>query len=113
MHLHISPVDRVSSRAELAVSLYDAAKLGLGYGREATRLVLAHAFDTLQLHRVGLRVVSYNERAIRCYLACGFVVEGVIREASVVAGVRHDDIVMGVFSNEFQRVGNSQASPNS
>ena len=102
VHLHMSPVDSVSSRAELAISLYDADKLGFGLGREAVRLVLTHAFDTLLLHRVGLRVVSYNERAIRCYLACGFVVEGRVREASSVAGERFDDLVMGIFASEFR-----------
>jgi RimJ/RimL family protein N-acetyltransferase len=102
VHLNMSPVDSVAARAELAISLYDTAKLGLGLGREAIRLVLAYAFDTLQLHRVGLRVVSYNERAIRCYSACGFVVEGRVREASLVAGERFDDIIMGIFASEFR-----------
>jgi RimJ/RimL family protein N-acetyltransferase len=29
-----------------------------------------------------LRVVAYNTRAIRCYLACGFVVEGRMRKSA-------------------------------
>jgi len=89
------------ARARLAVGLYDPAKLGMGLGREAVRLMLAHAFGSLGLHRVGLRVVAYNMRAIRCYRACGFVEEGREREAAFVGGKRHDDIMMGVLAREF------------
>ena len=37
---------------------------GRGLGTEATELMLAHAFERLGLHRVGLSVFSYNLRAI-------------------------------------------------
>ncbi|MBA3626540.1 MAG: GNAT family N-acetyltransferase, partial [Chloroflexi bacterium] len=40
---------------------------GQGYGTEAASLMLAHAFERLGLHRVGLSVFSFNERAIRSY----------------------------------------------
>ena len=79
---------------------------GLNGGRQsgvagAIRLVLAHAF-TLGLHRISLRVVTYTARAIRCYSACGLVVEGRGREAALVGGERHDDIMMGVLAREFR-----------
>ena len=64
-----------------------------GIGREAIQLVLHHAFEVL--HRVGLRVISYNERAIRAYKACGFVEEGREREAAFVSGAWHDDVIIG------------------
>ena len=35
----------------------------------------------LALHRVALTVFEFNERAIRSYEKCGFVVEGRAREA--------------------------------
>ncbi len=34
-----------------------------GYGTEATRLMLDHAFGTLGLHRIALFVFEFNERA--------------------------------------------------
>ena len=63
-------LDWQDARAQFAVGLYDPARLGIGLGRETVRLVLQHAFGELRLHRVGLRVVAYNVRAIRCYQAC-------------------------------------------
>jgi len=54
--------------------------LGQGLGTEVTRVVLDFAFGPLALHRVGLRVLAYNRRAIGCYEKCGFQEEGRERE---------------------------------
>lgn len=99
--VRLDGLDAHDARARLAVGLYDPAKLGMGLGREAIRLVLAHAFGPLELHRVNLRVVADNVRAIRCYRACGFVEEGREREPALVGGERHDDVMMGVLAREF------------
>src|SRR5947208_6204263 len=40
---------------------------GKGYGTEATRLLVRHAFDTLNLNRVWLHVYDDNARGIRAY----------------------------------------------
>lgn len=101
--IRLDGVDMHDRRARLAIGLYDQKQLGMGLGREAVRLMLSYAFDSLKLHRVGLRVISYNERAIRCYQACGFVVEGREREAALVGKKRHDDVIMGVLAYEFRR----------
>jgi RimJ/RimL family protein N-acetyltransferase len=42
------------------VLLSGPAVYGRGFGTEATRLVLAHAFDTVGLHRVELEVFAFN-----------------------------------------------------
>jgi RimJ/RimL family protein N-acetyltransferase len=47
-------------------------------------------------------VLAYNERAIRAYQKCGFVVEGRERETAFVDGKWHDDLMMGLLSTEFQ-----------
>lgn len=96
-------------RARLAVGLYDSARLGMGLGRESVRLVLVQAFDVLGLHRVDLRVLAYNLRAIRCYERCGFVVEGREREAALVDGARHDDLIMGILAREFRALSGSKS----
>jgi [ribosomal protein S5]-alanine N-acetyltransferase len=99
--IRLDDLDQHDRRARLAVGLYDPAKLGIGLGREAIRLVLKHAFGKLGLHRISLRVVDYNIRAIRCYRACGFVEEGRESEAASVADERHDDVIMGLLAREF------------
>jgi len=50
-------------------------------------------------HRVWSRVGAYNTRATRCYLACGFVVEGRVLKTALVAGERRNDPTMARLCN--------------
>jgi RimJ/RimL family protein N-acetyltransferase len=77
---------------------------GRGYGTEATRLMLDHAFDVLGLHRVALYVFEFNERAIRAYRRCGFVIEGRSRESIFRDGRWWDELAMSVLESDRQRV---------
>ena len=56
---------------EYGIGIDAAPDRGRGYGTEVTRLVLAYAFDTLQLPRVRLVVAARNQRARACYTRCG------------------------------------------
>ena len=93
--------DPVDSRARLALGILARDCLGQGLGREVVRLVLAHAFGPLGLHRVDVRVLDFNDRARRCYLACGFAEEGRERQSARVGDKWHDEIIMGVLAAEF------------
>ncbi|MCU0910024.1 MAG: GNAT family N-acetyltransferase [Rhodobacteraceae bacterium] len=89
-------------RAGLAVGLLRDGDLGRGIGRRAIRLALAEAFGPLELHRVSVRVLAMNARAIRCYRACGFVEEGREREsARLSTGEWADDLLMGLLARDF------------
>jgi ribosomal-protein-alanine N-acetyltransferase len=87
-------------RARYAVGLFAPEHLGRGYGSEITRLVLDHAFDDLGLHRIDLRVLEFNTRAIACYERAGFVVEGRERESCLIDGTWYDDVIMGALAHE-------------
>jgi RimJ/RimL family protein N-acetyltransferase len=93
---------RRDRRARYAIGLYHPDFLGHGTGTTATRLVLAYAFGELRMHRVDLRVLAYNTRAIACYRRCGFVEEGVERESAWVNGAWHDDVMMSVLEPEYR-----------
>jgi RimJ/RimL family protein N-acetyltransferase len=99
--IRLHGVDLRDRRANLAVGIEDRARLGIGLGTEAIGLVLNYAFTVLELHRLSVRVVAYNKRAIRAYEKCGFVIEGTEREAAFVDGAWHDDILMGLLDREF------------
>ena len=74
---------------------------GQGYGTEATGLMLQLAFERIGLHRVGLSVFSFNERAIRSYRKSGFQLEGRAREAIMRGGERFDEFTMSVLAQEW------------
>ncbi|TCQ03315.1 acetyltransferase (GNAT) family protein [Rhizobium sp. PP-F2F-G36] len=85
----------------MAIGIYDPTLLSKGLGSEAILLLIRYAFADLQLHRIGIRVLAYNQRAIRAYEKCGFVVEGREREAAFVNDAWHDDVMMGLLEHEF------------
>jgi [ribosomal protein S5]-alanine N-acetyltransferase len=60
-------IDRNNRCARYAIGIFNPANWNRGFGTEATRLVLRFAFEELNLHRLDLRVLAFNERAIGCY----------------------------------------------
>ncbi|WP_420011450.1 GNAT family N-acetyltransferase [Tateyamaria sp.] len=91
-------------RAQIAIGIVDADALGKGLGTRAMRLLAAHAFDTLGLHRLGCRVLAFNTRAIAAYEKVGFVVEGREREAALIGGAWHDDLILGLLDHDLRRM---------
>jgi RimJ/RimL family protein N-acetyltransferase len=99
--IRLDRVDLRDRRASMAIGILDRDSLGQGLGTEANRLVLGYAFRELKLHRISVRVLAFNARAIRSYAKCGFTVEGREREAACVDGTWHDDLIMGILEHEF------------
>lgn len=95
-------IDWVSRKAEIGIMIGEKSLWNKGYGTEAMRLMLQHGFETLNLHRVYLKVFSNNPRAVRSYEKAGFVLEGKLREAHFVDGSYTDDLIMGVLRSEWQ-----------
>ena len=88
--------------AELGIFIGDKSLWDKGYGTEAVELMLRHAFDTLNLHRVFLRVFASNERAQRSYQKAGFVPEGTLRQAVFRHGRYVDMHIMSVLRSEWR-----------
>ena len=92
-------------KAHFVIGMFAPIHLRRGLGTEATRLVLNHAFRSMNLHRVDLRVLAFNDGAIAAYRKWGFVAEGRERESCWLDGQWHDDIIMGVLATEFSGLG--------
>ena len=93
-------LDASLKQAHLAVALFAPQHRGIGLGTETVRLVLTHAFDTLELSVVRLRVLAFNTRAIKCYRRCGF--HEVAREPVSLDGEAAEDILMELRASEFR-----------
>jgi RimJ/RimL family protein N-acetyltransferase len=96
-----SQVDGENGSAMYHITIGEKDTWGHGYGTAATQLMLDHAFGTLGLHRIALTVFEFNERAIRAYRRCGFVVEGRSRESIWRDGRWWDELAMSVLSSEW------------
>lgn len=86
---------------EVGIVIGDKSEWNKGYGAEAMRLMQKHGFETLNLHRVFLRVYSDNIRAVRSYEKVGFVLEGRLREANYKNGKYEDVLLMGILRAEW------------
>jgi RimJ/RimL family protein N-acetyltransferase len=94
-------VNHQDRRARYAVGIFDEQLLNKGIGTEVTKAILKYAFETLKLHRVDLRVLEYNKRAISCYQKCGFIKEGVEREGAFIEGKWESDWMMSILEQEY------------
>jgi RimJ/RimL family protein N-acetyltransferase len=99
-----SQLDADNGSALYHITIGEKDAWGHGYGTEATWLMLRHAFDTLGLHRIALYVFEFNERAIRAYRRCGFVVEGRARESIYRDGRWWDELAMSVIESDWRRI---------
>jgi RimJ/RimL family protein N-acetyltransferase len=98
-----SQLDGDNGSALYHITIGEKDAWGRGYGTEATSLMLDHAFGTLGLHRIALFVFEFNERAIRTYRRCGFVVEGRARESIFRDGRWWDELAMSVLQADWRR----------
>ena len=95
---------------ELGIMIGDRAYWGRGYGREVVKLLLEYGFRYLGARRIDLTTHAKNERAIRCYLACGFVEEGRPRKVVWVEGEYVDLVNMSILYEEWQAIVRQDAS---
>ncbi|RCV48297.1 GNAT family N-acetyltransferase [Marinitenerispora sediminis] len=100
--LSLMEVDAANESAAYRISLSGIEFTGQGLGKEATRLMLRYAFERIRLHRVWLEVFAFNMRAIATYRACGFTVEGRLRDALLWEGRRHDALLMAALEHDFR-----------
>jgi RimJ/RimL family protein N-acetyltransferase len=88
--------------SEIGILIGDRSYWNKGFGTEAMQLILKHGFETLNLHRMYLRVFQTNPRAVRAYEKAGFVHEGVQRQAEFRDGKYVDVLMMSVLVEEWQ-----------
>lgn len=86
----------------VGITIGDKNYWGKGYGTEAMRVFLRYAFMEMNMNRVGLEVISYNERAIKSYEKVGFTREATLRQTVWRDGNYYNTICMGILRDEWQ-----------
>ncbi len=93
-------LDRVNRRGEIGFALARPA-WGHGYMTEILPVLVDHAFDTLNLHRLEADVDPRNTGSIRLLEGLGFQLEGRLRERWQVTGEVQDALFYGLLSREW------------
>jgi RimJ/RimL family protein N-acetyltransferase len=90
--------------AEIGITVGEVGERGKGFGTDAVRLLLDYAFQHLNVWNVWLDTASYNPGAIRAYEKAGFREIGRRRGARLVAGARHDIVLMDCTRDDFYAI---------
>lgn len=98
----LDSVDGVNGSAVFGIGIGEKDCWGMGYGTDATHVLLRFAFMERNLHRVELEVFAFNTRAIRSYKKVGFIHEGTLREAVYREGEYHDVHVMAALRSDWE-----------
>ncbi len=91
--------DRVG---QVGILIGEKSLWGKGYGTDAMALLVNHAFNSRNLHRVELECYSSNTRALKSYEKLGFQREGARKQAIFVRGIYEDVVVMGMLESEWK-----------
>jgi diamine N-acetyltransferase len=94
-------IDKRNRLAECGVFIGNRKYWGKGYGTDGLLALLRYGFDTLNLNRIQLCVISFNERAIHVYEKIGFVREGTQREAHFYRGRYWDMHLYSILRREW------------
>lgn len=103
-------INQKDRSASIGLVIGEKGEWNKGYGRDAIKTISSYAFNECNLHRLELEAFSFNERGIHCYETCGFLKEGVKREALFTQGTYHDVHVMSILSHEFKELEDKEKS---
>ena len=83
---------------------YDLAPAywGRGIMREALQAIIQYGFDEMNLNRITVLVISYNDRSLRLVDRLGFVKEGVMRESAYFDGRFIDDVLLSLLKRDWK-----------
>lgn len=96
----LKDLDHKNRQAEIGLYL-DSKNQGKGYGSDAFRSLIRYGFQELNLHRLYLQVIDFNEKAIKMYEKLGFHIDGRLRESYFTQKRYCDIVVMSILESEF------------
>lgn len=99
---------RTSNYSRLNRSIYIGADLhpnfwGQGIGYKSYSQFLPYLFETYNLNKISLEVLSTNNRAIKLYNKLGFNTDGVKRQEVYKNEKFVDSILMSILKNEYYK----------
>lgn len=101
-NIEIYNINWVNKCAEFSILIGDNSSKGVGYGFEATNLILSHVFKRLNLNRIQLGVEVDNLNAIKLYKKVGFKEEGILRESICKNSIYKSTFIMSILREEYK-----------
>lgn len=99
----LNEIDKEVNSCNFRICLFKTEYCGKGLGKEAIELTIKYGFEKLKLNRIELEVYDFNNRAYKAYKNCGFIEEGIKREAEIIDGEYCDIIIMSILGKEYNK----------
>jgi RimJ/RimL family protein N-acetyltransferase len=104
-NISLQAINRVARSAELAILLGERSAWGRGIGLESARLIVAHGFGAMNLHRIACGTTEDNVAMRRIAEKLGMQQEGVRREAAFNDGRYVDVVEYGMLASDHKGAG--------
>ena len=89
--------------AEISIIIGDKQCRGNGYGTEAIKLLVDHAFTRMNLNRLQAGMVNKNGSSQGAFMNVGFKPEGILRQAYYCEGEYQDVQVMSILKSDWRK----------
>ncbi len=81
----------------------DMSLWGKGYATEAVWQLLNFGFDEKGLHRISCTILESNTASRKVALKCGFIEEGLLRDAIFKNGKFHNMVVLSILQDDVSK----------
>lgn len=96
-------IDLINRNADISIIVGNKKYWGKGNGRESVELVLKHAFDKLNLHKVSAGMAEDNIASFKLFNSLGFRQEGRLKEQNFANGKYQNIIKLGLLKKHWDR----------
>lgn len=94
--------DPIHRNMELGIIIGTADARGRGLGHQACSLLIQHAFDHLNVHKITAGTVDDNAGMTKVFLDLGFRIEGTLTQHYYLEDRYHDVYRFGLLREEFK-----------
>lgn len=93
-------IDFINRKAELAIAIGVKEYFSKGFGSEAAKLIVDYAFNKLNLNKVYLHFVCFNDRGKKSFEKAGFKFVAYLKDDIFYDGNYYDQGYMEILKNK-------------
>ena len=94
-------IDYINRKAELNIVIGFSEYHGKGLGTEATKLIIKYGFDYLNLNKIYLKFIKFNESAEKAYTKAGFKYICELQKDIYYEGFYHNQVYMEILREDY------------
>jgi len=94
-------IDFINGNTDVSIVIGEKKYWNKKFGKEAAYLLIKHAFDFLNLHKLTAGMVEDNKASYNLFISLGFKREGILRQQIYIHGKYKNVIKLGLLKHEY------------